>query len=111
SFHRVWAQPGVTRYFVANTELALALRSAAPSAHIDVSGIPISDRFGNAPSRTVARDAIGIDREKPVALVVGGGLGLRVSETTRALASARVADLQIVAVCGRNEAALNDLRA
>jgi processive 1,2-diacylglycerol beta-glucosyltransferase len=103
--HRYWVQSGVDRYFVATEDLATELRSRARGALVEATGIPIAPRFGAAPSRAEARAEVGLDPSRPVALVVGGGMGLGIEETVRSVLSAGVPSLQVVAVCGRNEAA------
>lgn len=110
TLHRFWAQPRVRRYFTANEALASDLRGRLPEASVDATGIPVALRFANAPSTREARESLGMDARGPVVLVTGGGLGLRVEENTRAALDARVDGLQIVAVCGRNEEAANQLR-
>lgn len=103
--HRVWAQPGVSRYFVATERLQRDLRSRVRRGHIDVTGIPIAPAFAQAPSRAEARAALGLPQEKRMALIMGGGLGIGVEEATLAALHAAPRDALLVAVCGRNDAA------
>ncbi|MDQ3388942.1 MAG: hypothetical protein M3483_05500 [Gemmatimonadota bacterium] len=110
TLHHYWAQPRVQRYFVATEALADEVRHRVPGAQIQATGIPIAPKFAAAPSRAEARRALGLDRSRPVALVMGGGLGLGVAEGVEAAVGAQVDGIQIVAVCGRNHAAAGRLR-
>lgn len=110
TLHRFWVQPQVCRYFVGVEELASEVHVRAPYARIDATGIPISPRFAAAPTRAWSRAALGLQVDRPVVLVSGGGWGYAVEDTVRAVARANIEGLQILAVCGRNEAAVERLR-
>jgi processive 1,2-diacylglycerol beta-glucosyltransferase len=105
TLHRYWVQPRVRRYCVATETLAAELRGRIPGARVEATGIPIAPSIAAAPSRAEARAALGLEVERPVALVVGGGLGIGVEEAAEAALASTPADVQVVAVCGRNEAA------
>lgn len=105
TLHRFWVQRGVGRYFVATDALATDLRRRAPGARVDVTGIPVAPAFATAPSRERARAELGMDADRPVAVVMGGGLGLGVEEAVHAALATTPAEVQVVAVCGRNAAA------
>lgn len=105
TLHRVWVQPRVRRVFVATEAMATELRERVPGVRVDATGIPIAPPFAAAPSRDEARGALGLDLARRVALVMGGGLGLGVEEAARAALDAAPEDVQVVAVCGRNEEA------
>jgi processive 1,2-diacylglycerol beta-glucosyltransferase len=99
--HRYWVQPRVGQYFVASDEMAQGLRARLPGAVVHVTGIPIAPAA--APDRNAARRSLGIDLATPVALVMGGGLGIGIEDA--ALGALGAAGVQVVAVCGRNERA------
>jgi processive 1,2-diacylglycerol beta-glucosyltransferase len=105
TLHRCWAQPRVRRYFVATETLAAELRGRIPGARVDATGIPVSPAVAAAPTRAEARAALELDVERPVALVMGGGLGIGVEEAVEAALASTPAEVQVVAVCARNEAA------
>ena len=111
TLHKFWVNPRVRRYFVATETLAAQLRSRIPDVRVDATGIPIKSGFAAAPDRNAARAELGIAPDRRVALVMGGGLGIGVEEATEAALAAAPADVQIVAVCGRNECALGRLQA
>lgn len=103
--HRYWVQPRVQRYFVAQREAAHALQRRLPGALALATGIPVDERFARPPFWQEARTALGLDPRRPVAVVMGGGLGIGVERTVDAVLAADVPGLQVVAVCGRNEEA------
>lgn len=104
TLHRFWVQPGVARYFVATQDLATQLRSRVTGAKIDVTGIPVRPDVLQALPGEAARAAFGLDAARRTVLVMGGGLGIGVAESVVALLERGPRDLQILAVCGRNEA-------
>jgi processive 1,2-diacylglycerol beta-glucosyltransferase len=103
--HRYWAQPGVGAYFVATETLAGELRRRVRRARIEATGIPIDPVFANAPTQARARAALGLAPDRPVALVMGGGLGIGVEEGVMAALAETEPGVQLLAVCGRNDAA------
>jgi len=111
TLHHFWAQPRVGRYFVSGDHLANELRIRIPNARTDATGIPISPRFSRGPTREAACASLGLDPLRPVALVMGGGLGLGVDTSAEATLAASVAGLQVLALCGRNQAARERLEA
>jgi processive 1,2-diacylglycerol beta-glucosyltransferase len=111
TLHRYWAQQRVTRFFVATEAMAAELRRRRPGARVDVTGIPVGARFATAPDRGAARAALGLPDAFPVALVMGGGLGIGVADTARAVASAPTGGLQVLVVTGSNRRARDELAA
>lgn len=105
TLHRYWVQPGVERYFVATESLASELRGRVPGVRVDATGIPVARQFGESLSVEAARTELGLGGEGPLALVIGGGMGLGIEETVAAALQAAVPGLRVVAICGRNEAA------
>ncbi|HEX6910195.1 MAG TPA: glycosyltransferase [Longimicrobium sp.] len=103
--HRYWVQPGVSTYYVATERLAAELRRRVHRARIEATGIPIDPVFAHAPSQARARAALGLAPDRPVALVMGGGLGIGVEEGVMAALQATEPGVQLLAVCGRNDGA------
>ena len=101
--HPFWAFPHVDRYFVANDKVAeeLAGHGVSPE-RIEVTGIPVDPRFALTIGREQARAQFGLDRDRPVVLVMGGGHGVGpLTELASRLAALRSAP-QVVVVCGTN---------
>ncbi|MEJ2368918.1 MAG: glycosyltransferase [Acidobacteriota bacterium] len=99
-----WARPEVDRYFVAHEDLAEDLAGlGVERSKIKVSGIPIDRAFeADGAVSLDPRCELGLRVDRPVLLLLGGGLGVGpLEEALRA--SLRLPEWQIVAVCGRNE--------
>lgn len=105
ALHRYWVQPRVHDYFVATAELAVGLRERLPAATVSASGIPVAQEYARMVDRRAARALAGLDPDRPVAVVAGGGLGIGVEAAVAGALAAGVDGLQVVAVCGRNAAA------
>src|SRR5439155_898195 len=101
--HPFWAFPHVDRYFVASARVAdeLAGHGVSP-ARIEVTGIPVDPRFTEEVGRDAARARLGLDPERPMVLVMGGGAGVgplaELAERIVRLPGEPVA----VVVCGRS---------
>lgn len=106
--HPFWAFPHVDRYFVASERVADELAGhGVPHSRIEVTGIPVDERFAVSIGRDAACARLGLDPARPTVLVMGGGSGVG----PLALLAERLARLarapQVVVVCGTND----DLRA
>jgi processive 1,2-diacylglycerol beta-glucosyltransferase len=111
TLHRYWVQPEIGRYFVATPEMVDELHRRMPDARADAIGIPVGRAFSRAPGREAARARLGIGTDARVVLVMGGGMGLGVADTTRALLDTGPDDIGIIAVAARNDQARNELLA
>ncbi len=101
--HSLWLQPGLLRYYVANDEVAVHLRSAGVEAgRIRVTGIPVDPRFALLPGKAQARAELGIGAERDVLLFMASGLD---ANSLRALL-VQLTELRwpllVYVVCGRS---------
>lgn len=108
-----WIEPGQQQTLVCGTERAVqqARRAGYPPERIALtSGMMIRPSFYDpapALSRADARRGLGLDPDRPTGVVMFGGQGSR-----QMLAIARaLGDVQLVLMCGRNEALARRLRA
>lgn len=106
SIHCAWLAPGVDACVVP-TEAGkdLALESGVAPKRIHMLGMPIDPKFAHQPqdTREERRARLGLDPNKPVVLVVGGGEGAGgLAEAAVALGSARL-PAQLVVITGRNQ--------
>ncbi len=103
--HPFWAIPNVDRWFVAGERAAEDLAGyGVPSARIDVTGIPVEPRFAQRIPRAQARERLGLDSDRALVLVMGGGSGVGpLAELAQRLAALPTRP-QVVVVCGTNEA-------
>jgi 1,2-diacylglycerol 3-beta-galactosyltransferase len=81
-----------------------ALASGLPPEKVKVVGLPVGLKFAREVGEKEAlRDKLGLERDRPTILVMGGGEGMgKVYRTARAIAKARL-NAQLVIVAGRNE--------
>lgn len=102
--HSYWLHPFTDRYIVASERVRDALLNhGIEEAQIAVTGIPIRPEFGMSQDRMKLRDKLGLDRDRPVVLLMGGGLGMIAKESSSLLESGGIAvDAQFVLICGRN---------
>lgn len=108
-----WIEPGQQQTLVCGTERAVqqARRAGYPPERIALtSGMMIRPSFYDpapALSRADARRGLGLDPDRPTGVIMFGGQGSR-----QMLAIARaLGDVQLVLMCGRNEALARRLRA
>jgi processive 1,2-diacylglycerol beta-glucosyltransferase len=74
-----------------------------PRNSIQVTGIPIDSRFARPIGRAVARAQFGLDADRPVVLLMGGGSGVGpLAELAARLARLPIAPT-VVVVCGTND--------
>ena len=103
--HRVWYYPEVSRYYVGSpiVKKRLALTYGVEEDAIDVTGIPVREPFTRACDATPARIAYALDPNRPTVLFLSGGFAA--GPMARAIIGLwrERRDIQIVAVCGRNE--------
>ncbi|AMM24269.1 MGDG synthase family glycosyltransferase [Variovorax sp. PAMC 28711] len=117
--HNMWIVPGMAGYLAATEEVAFRMRARGlPSDRIHVTGIPVMPAFARPDAPALARDAnvmrIGLDPARKVVLMAAGGAGVGdlPSMVARVLAIRGAgSDFQVVAVAGRNAAALQALEA
>ena len=107
--HRSWWHPGVDRVVTPSAHLVPQAGRHAGTApdRCTVLGIPVREQFQPGPADPAARAALraslGLDPDRFVVLVTAGAEGTRgLSVATRTLV-AGTADVDVVAVCGRNE--------
>jgi len=100
--HPQWIYPDLDRYFVPDDELRDALIAMGlPPDRVVTSGVPVDAAFALPPDRTALRAELGLDRELPTVLVVGGMHGWLggIAEACDVLA-ALDRPFQAVVVCG-----------
>jgi UDP-N-acetylglucosamine:LPS N-acetylglucosamine transferase len=107
-----WIEPGVRQHLVCGTSHAVAQAQAAGHAAeqiSQVSGMILRPEFHAArcPDRAEGQRALGLDPARPIGVVMFGGEGSR-----QMLGIARrLRDVQLILLCGRNDALAKRLRA
>ncbi|MCX7292959.1 glycosyltransferase [Janthinobacterium sp.] len=110
--HRMWVHEQMQGYFAATDEVAFRMRHEGISAdRIHVTGIPVMPAFAQAPDRVQCAQACGLEPRRTTILLMGGGAGLGSLETVAARLLALPGDFQLIALAGKNAAALAALQA
>ncbi len=100
-----WVHEDVDFYLVAHEKIRDKLIHTynVPEHNVYVTGIPISPRFQTAVDKKVLRDELGLNREIPTLLLLGGGTGWGpIEEVVEAIEEIQQ-PLQIVVITGSNE--------
>jgi processive 1,2-diacylglycerol beta-glucosyltransferase len=109
--HAMWVHERMTGYFVANDEVAWRLAERGiPAETIRVTGIPVMPAFGEAQSRAERAAELGIDPSRKTLLLMSGGAGIAGIEVLAERLLRMEADIQVIALAGRNAALLAQLR-
>ncbi|MCL2045978.1 MAG: hypothetical protein FWG88_06295 [Oscillospiraceae bacterium] len=90
-----------------------AVARGIPAAKLLPFGIPIHKKFLSSMDPLSAKNTIGLDVDKPAAMIMGGSMGYGKIEAIVIDTAANVPQLQLVVVCGRSEKLqknLTDLR-
>jgi 1,2-diacylglycerol 3-beta-galactosyltransferase len=106
SVHASWVEPRVRCYNTASDESYQAVVGwGAMPETVRCYGLPVDERFADI-SRDPAelRAEIGLDLDRITALLIGGGEGAGGLEAIVRSIQETTLDLQLIVVCGRNEA-------
>ena len=109
--HRLWLQPHIAGYFVANSEVAFKLREhGVPESAVHVTGIAVSPVFLQQHDRLQMRVEFNLQPQLTTVLILSGGACIgTVTEIAERLLS-RNPELQVVAIAGNNAARLAELQ-
>ncbi|MDP2350528.1 MAG: glycosyltransferase [Chloroflexota bacterium] len=109
--HAMWVHERMTGYFAANAEVAWRLaQRGIPGETVRVTGIPVMPVFGEPQSRAARAAELGLDPGRMTLLLMSGGAGVTAIEILAERLLRMEGDFQIVALAGRNERLLADLR-
>ena len=109
--HRMWVQSHMTGYFAANEEVAFRMRAHGIAADaIHVTGIPIMPAFDQALRREECAREFGLDPQRKILLLMGGGAGMGSLDAIAERLLALDGDFQLVVLAGKNAGTLDRLR-
>jgi processive 1,2-diacylglycerol beta-glucosyltransferase len=109
--HTLWVQDRMSGYFAANDEVAWRMEDRGiPRDTIHVTGIPIMPVFGAPLPRKECALDLGLDPSRKTLLMMSGGAGIGGIETLAERLLELREDFQLVALAGRNERLLADLK-
>lgn len=108
--HRSWISPDTDVMVVATEEARqICLREGLPENKIKVLGIPIDPRFSEVHDKKGAKLKLGLKEDAFTVLVMGGGEGAgNIYDIVNELNKSKL-DMQLIVICGRNEALKNKL--
>jgi processive 1,2-diacylglycerol beta-glucosyltransferase len=110
--HFMWQHAGTDGYCVPTAVARDRLiHDGVDPAIIHVTGIPIDPRFAALPDRSTAAQRLRLDRDRPVVLIMGGGLGVGLMDAVARSLRAHPLDAQIVFITGSNHALRRRLKA
>jgi len=102
--HALWLEELFTRYFVAKDENKRYLTMLGlPSDRVEVTGIPVLERFSSPLDEDEAATRLGLDRARPVVLLSAGAAGHLSAKTIGKILDQIREPATTVVVCGRNE--------
>ena len=103
--HRMWYWPAVQQYYVASelVKARLVLRYGVPPERIAVTGIPVRRAFRDPIDLPSVRARVGLDPARPVVLFISGGFAPGPIRQSIVGIWKERRDVQVLAVCGRNE--------
>jgi processive 1,2-diacylglycerol beta-glucosyltransferase len=109
--HFMWQHPGTDGY-CAPTEAARdrLIHDGVDPAIITVTGIPIDPRFAALPDRPAAAQRLQLDPDRPVVLIMGGGLGVGMMGSIAQALRAQPLAAQIAFITGHNQALRRKLK-
>jgi processive 1,2-diacylglycerol beta-glucosyltransferase len=110
--HFMWQHAGTAGYCVP-TEAARdrLLHDGVDPAIIHVTGIPIDPRFAALPDRPAAARRLHLDPDRPVVLIMGGGLGVGMMEAIAQSLRTHPLEAQLIFITGSNHALRRQLKA
>jgi 1,2-diacylglycerol 3-beta-galactosyltransferase len=108
TIHHAWtSETAADQYIVASPEAArVCITRGIPAQRVHDLGLPIRAGFFPTDDAAAAKRALGLDPQRRVLLVMSGGEGGgKIRSILRQIAGVvRALNLQVVAICGRNEA-------
>ncbi len=110
--HSFWEAPGADFFCVATEEIKeIFIERGFDPARVHVTGIPVAPEFSRETDRAQARRNLGLHDDSPVVLTMASGWQKVGSEDIVLALIESGVDMQILAVAGKNESALERLQA
>lgn len=108
--HTYWLSNAIDRFFVgsvpASEELA---KRGIPQDRITVTGIPTTDEFCGTFDTESLRRTYKLDKDRKTIFLMSGGFGVGPMEMMLLSLNDCNADIQVIAVCGHNKEAYDDI--
>lgn len=109
--HAFWVYEHVDKYYVANEESQRnLLRRGIPEGKTLVTGIPIDPTYAELSAKVVSKERLGLDKSKPVVLLLNGGFGVgKMEEVVKSFQTGEF-PMELLVVAGKNERLLKKLK-
>ena len=102
--HRFWISDVVSRYYLGHESMTEALmRYGVQRSSIVASGIPVHPVFSEPIAPSTIFQSLSLDAQRPVVLMLSGGLGLHELQKAVERLLTLPQPLQIISVAGKNE--------
>ncbi|MDT8408146.1 MAG: hypothetical protein RQ741_00975 [Wenzhouxiangellaceae bacterium] len=98
--HPFWRDSSMSHYCIATDSMAAGLLAPNAKRTVSVTGIPLMKGFRRPHDQAVARTRLGIDADRRVVLVTGGGYGIGALETLKLISKAELDCEILVAASG-----------
>ncbi|HSR37017.1 MAG TPA: glycosyltransferase [Desulfurivibrionaceae bacterium] len=109
--HALWLHEGISGYFAASAEVAWRMvERGIPAKNVRVTGIPIMPVFGEARDRAVCAAEFGLDPARTTLLLMAGGAGVGGIDHLAERLLQLPGDFQLIALAGKNEKLLAELK-
>ncbi len=104
--HAYWLSPDMNRFFVGSDSVAQELSKVGiPGDKIAVTGIPTVEEFGRRFDLEKLRGNYGLEKGKKTIFLMSGGFGVGpIGRMLLSLNKCRAGTIQVITVCGHNEA-------
>ena len=109
--HSFWLSNHINGYFVGSeSALTEMVKRKIPAENITATGIPVTKEFNESFNTDKLRKTYGLDKSKKTVLLLSGGYGVGPMEEILFSLNDCSADIQVITVCGHNEAAYEDIQ-
>jgi processive 1,2-diacylglycerol beta-glucosyltransferase len=108
--HKMWLRGAPDWFFVPQewSREVLEERMPGAAARTTITGIPVHEVFANVPTMVEARERLKLNLDAPVVFLTAGGIGAG-DFPGAAEVLARIPNVQLVVVCGRNDRAYQSM--
>jgi processive 1,2-diacylglycerol beta-glucosyltransferase len=112
--HKIWVHKNIDKYYVASEQVKEKILELGVNPNqVRITGIPIREQFEQPQAKNVSKSTVyrkyKLDRNREIVLIMAGAHGVlkNVDKLCESLAEEK--DLQIIIVCGNNEALMKKL--
>lgn len=108
--HNIWASKHIDHFFTGIKEVSDGLiRRGIDASRITVTGMPVPEDFMRSYDNNSLKEKYGLDGSKKTIFMLSGAFGAAPMETILKELNNCRADIQVITVCGHNEAAFRNI--